>query len=107
MRRLRPIIAALVATVAALAFADDAFPATEPWKAASDARSGLRAAGVELLTGDEAAAGAEVREAREAYADGLEDPIDGPDAAAGRHPQASLDHAQDAARCGDVRALAA
>ena len=51
MRRLRPIFAALVATVAALAFADDAFSATEPWKAASDARSGLRAAGIELLDG--------------------------------------------------------
>ena len=107
MRRLRPIIAALVATVATLAFADDAFSATEPWKAASDARSGLRAAGIEVLTGDESAAATEVREARAAYVDGLEEPIDGADARADRDAQAALDDAEKAARDGDVRALAA
>jgi high-affinity iron transporter len=107
MRRLRPIVAALVATVAALAFADDALSATEPWKAASDARSGLRAAGIELLTGDERAAATEVREARTAYGDGLEEPIDAADARADRDAQAALADAERAARDGDVRALAA
>src|SRR3954454_2609118 len=107
MRRLRPILAALVATVAALASAADASLTTELGMRASDARSGLRTAGIELLTGDEAAAAAEVREAREAYADGLQEPIDGADATADRDAQAALDEAEDAARDGDVRALAA
>ena len=58
-------------------------------------------------TGDEAAAATEVREAREAYADGLEDPLDGADAGADRDARAALDDAEEAARDGDVRALAA
>ena len=107
MRRLRPIIAALVATAATLAFADDAFSATEPWKAASDARSGLRAAGIEVLTGDERAAAAEVREARAAYVDGLEEPHRRSRRQGRPRRAAALDDAEQAARDGDVRALAA
>jgi len=107
VRRLRPIIAAAVATLATLAFADDAFAAPEPWKAASESRSGLRAAGIELLTGDEAAAAGEVREARAAYEQGLEEPIERADASADRDARGALREAERSARRGDVGGLAA
>jgi len=108
MPPLRPILAAAVALLAALVWAGSAAAAApEPWKAAADVRSGLRDAGVELLTGDEAVAAAEVGKATAAYETGLEEPIDRADGAAGRDARSALRDAADAARRGNVPALAA
>jgi high-affinity iron transporter len=108
MPPLRQTLAAAVAVLAALVWAGSAAAATpEPWKAAADVRSAMRTAGIDLLTDDERGATAEVRSARAAYRDGLEKPIEGADAAAGRDALRALGDAERAARAGDVPALAA
>jgi high-affinity iron transporter len=108
MPRQRTILAAVATLFATLAWAGTAQAATpEPWKAAADVRSGLRAAGIEVLTDDEAAAASSVRRAAASYRRGLEDPIERADASADASARAGLRAAERSARRGDAAGLAA
>ena len=108
MPRQRTIFAAVVALLAALTWTGTARAATpEPWKAAADVRSGLRSAGIDVLTDDEPGAASSVRRAARAYRSGMQETISRADRAADADARAALRVAERAAERGAAADLAA